>query len=62
MQLFMSKLGLSAGLNGQGTSGYMCAYNRINGDWACEQPLTLKKVLKTWYNFSGFVVSDWYEE
>ena len=40
----------------QGTSGYMCAYNRINGDWACEQPLTLKNVLKTWYNFSGFVV------
>ena len=32
---------------------------RINGDWACEQPLTLKDVLKTWYNFSGFVVSDW---
>ena len=41
----------------QGTSGYMCAYNRINGEWACEQPLTLKNVLKTWYNFSGFVVS-----
>lgn len=41
----------------QGTSGYMCAYNRINGKWACEQPLTLKSVLKTWYNFSGFVVS-----
>ncbi len=41
----------------QGTSGYMCAYNRINGKWACEQPLTLKSVLKTYYNFSGFVVS-----
>jgi beta-glucosidase len=34
-------------------------YNRINGVWACEQPWTLKKILKEHYNFSGFVVSDW---
>ena len=26
---------------------------------ACQNELTLKSVLKTWYNFSGFVVSDW---
>lgn len=23
----------------QGTSGYMCAYNRINGDWAWCDPV-----------------------
>ena len=34
-------------------AGYMCAYNRINGKWACEQPLTLKKMLKGHFNFSG---------
>ena len=37
----------------------MCAYNRINGVWACEQPDTLKTMLKGRFNFSGFVVSDW---
>ena len=40
-------------------AGYMCAYNRINGKWACEQPETLKTMLKGYFNFSGFVVSDW---
>ena len=40
-------------------AGYMCAYNRINGVWACEQPETLKTMLKGYFNFSGFVVSDW---
>ena len=42
-----------------GVAGYMCAYNRINGDWACENKLTLKTMLKGYYNFTGFVVSDW---
>ena len=37
----------------------MCAYNRINGDWACENEQTLKTMLRGYYNFSGFVVSDW---
>ena len=37
----------------------MCAYNRINGVWACENTMTLKTILKGYYNFSGFVVSDW---
>ena len=40
-------------------AAYMCAYNRINGDWACENSFTLKTMLKARYNFSGFVVSDW---
>ena len=39
--------------------GVMCAYNRINGDWACENEQTLKTMLRGYYNFSGFVVSDW---
>jgi beta-glucosidase-like glycosyl hydrolase len=32
------------------------AYNRVNGVYACENPLTLKTMLKGRYNFSGFVV------
>ena len=41
------------------TAGYMCAYNLINGKYACENPHTLGGMLKGSYNFSGFVVSDW---
>ena len=40
-------------------AGYMCAYNRINGKWACENKETLTTMLKGYFNFSGFVVSDW---
>ena len=40
-------------------AGYMCAYNRINHVWACEQPDTLRALLKERLNFTGFIVSDW---
>ena len=43
----------------QRAAGVMCAYNLVNGLWACENPFTLKTMLKGRYNFSGFVVSDW---
>jgi beta-glucosidase len=37
----------------------MCAYNRVNGTYACENSYLLKDVLKKDFNFDGFVVSDW---
>ena len=37
----------------------MCAYNRVNGAYACENSFTIKTMLKGRYNFSGFLVSDW---
>jgi beta-glucosidase len=37
----------------------MCSYNRINGDYSCENPYTLRDVLKTDWRFKGFVISDW---
>jgi len=37
----------------------MCSYNRINGDYACENPYTLHDVLKESWGFKGFVLSDW---
>jgi len=40
-------------------AGVMCAYNRINGDYSCENDYTLKQVLKKDWNFKGFVLSDW---
>ena len=37
----------------------MCSYNRINGDYGCENPYTLRDVLKKDWGFKGFVISDW---
>ena len=37
----------------------MCSYNRINGDYACENTYTLLDVLKKDWGFKGFVISDW---
>jgi beta-glucosidase len=37
----------------------MCSYNRINGDYACENSYILRDVLKRDWGFKGFVISDW---
>lgn len=37
----------------------MCAYNLVNGRWACENDYLLNKVLKHDWGFKGFVMSDW---
>src|SRR5580692_4492281 len=37
----------------------MCSYNRINGDYGCENSYTLRDVLKRDWGFQGFVISDW---
>jgi beta-glucosidase len=37
----------------------MCSYNRINGEYACENTYTLHDVLKKDWAFKGFVISDW---
>jgi beta-glucosidase len=37
----------------------MCSYNRVNGDYACENSYTLRDVLKNEWGFKGFVLSDW---
>ena len=37
----------------------MCAYNRINGAYACENDWLLNKVLKGDFGFTGYVMSDW---
>jgi len=39
--------------------GVMCSYNRLNGDYACENKYLLTDVLKKDFGFKGFVVSDW---
>ncbi len=38
---------------------FMCSYNRVNGDYACENSYLLNDVLKKDFHFQGFVLSDW---
>jgi beta-glucosidase len=37
----------------------MCAYNKVNGDWACENDVLLNQVLKRDWAYDGWVMSDW---
>ncbi|NHH83347.1 glycoside hydrolase family 3 C-terminal domain-containing protein [Burkholderia gladioli] len=37
----------------------MCSYNRLNGDYACENTYLLSTVLKNDWGFEGQVQSDW---
>ncbi|RBP07412.1 beta-glucosidase [Roseiarcus fermentans] len=37
----------------------MCAYNRVEGAHACENPWLLGEVLKGDWGYRGFVLSDW---
>jgi len=41
-----------------GVASVMCAYNRVNGEWACGNR-ELDDVLRKQWHFTGFVVSDW---
>jgi beta-glucosidase len=40
-------------------AGVMCSYNKVNGDYACENHYMLTDVLKDEWGFKGFVLSDW---
>ena len=37
----------------------MCAYNQINGTYACENKTYLTDILRDEWNFDGYVMSDW---
>ncbi|NJC68633.1 glycosyl hydrolase [Planosporangium thailandense] len=50
--------GFAASVHQGGAGAVMCAYNRINGVYACENPQTLG-TLKAGWGFDGFVMSDW---
>ena len=44
----------------QGKPGaVMCAYNRVDGQYACENDWLLNQVLKKDWQYPGFVMSDW---
>ncbi|WP_332773123.1 beta-glucosidase family protein [Phenylobacterium sp.] len=37
----------------------MCAYNKVNGDYACGSDFLLNRVLKGDWGYRGWVMSDW---
>ncbi|MFC5751814.1 beta-glucosidase [Actinomadura rugatobispora] len=42
-----------------GAATVMCAYNKVNGAWNCENRTLLGRVLREEWRFPGIVVSDW---
>jgi len=52
-------LAFEIGLKESNAAAVMCSYNRVNGDYACENTYLLTDVLKKDWGFKGFVVSDW---
>ena len=53
--LFAFEVGIERGRPG----GVMCAYNQVNGAYACENSWLLTEVLKQDWRYDGFVMSDW---
>jgi beta-glucosidase len=52
-------LAFEIGLQESNAAAVMCSYNRVNGDFACENKYLLTEVLKKDWKFKGFVLSDW---
>jgi beta-glucosidase len=52
-------LAFEIGLQESDAAAFMCSYNRLDGDYACENKYLLTDVLKKDWNFKGFVISDW---
>jgi beta-glucosidase len=52
-------LAFEIGLRESHAGAVMCAYNRVNGDYSCENKYLLTDVLKKDWKFPGFVLSDW---
>lgn len=42
-----------------GAASVMCAYNRVNNTYACENDELINGLLKNELEFQGFVLSDW---
>jgi beta-glucosidase len=52
-------LAFEIGVEESDAAAVMCSYNRVWGDYACENRYLLTDVLKKDWNFKGFVLSDW---
>lgn len=53
--LFAFQIAIERGAPGS----VMCAYNKVNGTYACEHPYLLTEVLRNDWGYPGYVMSDW---
>ena len=52
-------LAFEIGIRDGNPAAVMCSYNRVNGEYACDNKYLLSDVLKREWRFPGFVLSDW---
>src|SRR5438270_2792761 len=52
-------LAFETGMEVSDAAAFMSSYNRVNGDYACENKLLLTDILKYDWKLKGFVMSDW---
>ncbi len=52
-------LAFEIGIQESDAAAVMCSYNRVNGDYACENKYLLNDVLRKDWKFKGFVLTDW---
>ncbi|WP_010188078.1 beta-glucosidase [Sphingomonas sp. PAMC 26605] len=52
-------LAFKLGIEGGHPGSVMCAYNKVNGDWACENHTLLTDILRGQWGYKGWVMSDW---
>jgi len=52
-------LAFQIGIERSNPGSVMCAYNHVNGTYACENHWLLTQVLRRDWNYPGYVMSDW---
>jgi beta-glucosidase len=52
-------LAFEIGIEESDVAGVMCSYNRLHGEYACENKYLLTDLLKQDWKFKGFVLTDW---
>ncbi len=52
-------LGFEIAIEHADPGSVMCSYNRVNGDYACENRWLLTDVLRRDWGWKGYVMSDW---
>lgn len=53
-------LAFEIGIKDARAQSVMCSYNKLGGEYACENPHLLTDILKLDWGFPGFVMSDWW--